>query len=131
MTINDQSPAFRAAELAALISASHRGEVSPFRIARFVRSVQALTKRAKSHAVRMCNEADYVERWQDPETGEDRRQAKFDQKAAALITDFYDQARRPTPIMSLDIGGDPRGACGTLHIKGLAGDGFGGGFPIY
>jgi len=37
----------------------------------------------------------------------------------------------PTTPPTVTLGGDPRGSCGTLHIPGQPGDGWGDGFAIY
>ena len=127
MTDRSQTPAFRAAELAATL-ALHCPNTPVYRLARMVTDLQAIAKTAKRHAERMCSDAAYVERWSDPETGEDKRRKRFTEAVSAALKNLDTDSRK---LVSVTHSGDPRGAVVHMHIKGLSGDGWGNGFAIY
>lgn len=117
----------RSAYLGAVLAA-HIAEIgrapNPHRIALVVEDMQRATRAAKGWGVRCCNEA-------MTEAQQARGDARID-RAALRINDalvaLYD-GHPSTP--TVDLGGDPRGPCGRLHIPGQRGDGWGDGFAIY
>lgn len=130
---NDQKPTFRAAELAFHVASAASGirdnGLTAYKAAKFVQSLQSLAAVAKRHETAMCSEPGYSDRWTDPETGEDKRAAYFEKNAAAALENLPEQIR---DLFSIKVGGDPRGPCCTLHIKGRIGDGWSrDGFPVY
>ena len=135
--VKENSPAFRAATLGAVL-AKALPEVSAHRIAVFVNGAQRLTKQAVAHSERMCSFAEYANKHQDAETGEDLKAEKLQAKADALVVKLLEGTETalvgenaPMLPVTLEVGGDPRGACGFIHINGVRGDGFGSGFAVY
>jgi hypothetical protein len=101
-------------------------EPHAFRICLAVEEMQRATRAAKAWGVRVCNEP-----MSDAQADRGANRIHKAQGAinAALVemfgTDDVDLCPR------VDLGGDPRGACGRLHIPGQRGDGWGEGFAIY
>lgn len=122
----------RAAELAVYLT-THASQVSAYRVARFIHGAQQVAAKARRHSEAMCSDPTHVERWSDPETGEDLRAEKFDQVARELLAILADVNGTPLANIALDFGGDPRGPCARLKIEGVPGDGWASddGFAIY
>lgn len=116
-------PTFRAAKIAAAV----------------VVEMQRATRSAKAFAEAQCN---YDLGDPDDDKSEYARRYKRQANAAARINERLQHhclwAGLPTTkhmpkanAARLELGGDPRGACGRLIVPGLMGDGFGEGFAIY
>ena len=124
---NTNAPAFRAAELASLITAhvhNVTGETpNPFYVARAVAMLQTSTRAAKSWSERVCNEP--------MSEAQATRGSKRIEKLQAECNAALDTLAGVIPRMECDLGGDPRGPCGRLKISGQRGDGWGEGFAIY
>ena len=133
-TTNENSPAFRAAQLGALL-ARHYPESIPFRISRIVSEMQAATRAARNWETRRCN---------DPMTEAQEERGTWRIEALQLRINFAlgyanitpgaltpcEVDAHPAPAY-VKLGGDPRGPCGSLIIPGMPGDGWGDGFAIY
>ena len=110
----------------ALHGAKIGADVQPYQLGRIVDEMQRATRAAKNWGVRLCNEP-MDDRQHDRGMNRiHRMEAKINARLVELFgTDDVDQCPR------VEIGGDPRGACGRLLIPGQRGDGWGEGFPIY
>ena len=122
----------RAATLAILLS-SHYPRGGAYRIARLVYDMQAAARSAKSWEERRCS-------YPMDEATESRGNRRIERTQARINVVLASQGLEPSdPLEGLkhenpariELGGDPRGPCGTLHIPGLRGDGFGDGFGVY
>lgn len=124
----------RAAELSVIL-ARHYPHASPVMIARVVASMQRATRRAKVWAERYCNEP-------MDDAAVKRGNGRVSRSAVELDAVLAHPRLMPphlrgagealrTDAATVELGGDPRGACATLRVPGLTGDGFGGGFAIY
>lgn len=126
--LNTQTPAFRAAELAALLvqHAPWQGfeKPQPHHVARTVAMLQRATVAAKHWAERQCNEP--IDDAQQARG--DKRIAKMQAECNVALDVLFGGV---VPRCTVKLGGDPRGACGRLHIPGQRGDGWGDGFAIY
>ena len=113
---------YRAAELGALL-ARHYPEARPHMIARAVFDMQAAARMAVRHEVNRCNypmsEAQALRGYS--------RLRKVEAAINAALADFAAGRDHAT----VNLGGDPRGACASLLIPGSRGDGWGDGFAIY
>ena len=126
------TPAFRAAELGALL-ARHYPAAPVGRIATVVNQMQSAARAAKSWEERRCN---HDMTWEVAAKGE-----RTIERTRSLLNDvlrhydlILDSDRTATPVWEparISLGGDCRGACGSLHIPGLSGDGWEDGFAIY
>ena len=124
----------RSAYLGAILAtyaAKCGAEPNPHRIARVVEDMQRATRSAKRAAENACNY---------PQTeAQTARIAKREDKANeainAALRELIQAGDKPSGdyayAPTVDLGGDPRGACGRLHIPGQRGDGWGEGFAIY
>jgi len=131
MKMDTNSAEFRAAELAALL-ARHYPAATPDRVAFAVLAMQRAARAAKRFAEDRCN-------YDLGEAREARRQRRED--AAEAAVNAWLASRYLSPASAADeahesparlaLGGDPRGACGRLHIPGQRGDGWGDGFAVY
>lgn len=119
----------RSAHLGALLAfqaAKIGADVPAYQLGRIVEDMQRATRAAKAAGVRLCNE-------QMSEAQSDRLMNRTHKAEGAINahlvelfgTDDVDLCPR------VDLGGDPRGPCGRLHIPGQRGDGWGEGFAIY
>lgn len=117
----------RSAYLGALI-AGHMAEIGhaphPLKISIIVDDMQRATRSAKAWGERACNEP--MTEAQDA-AGARRIDLATLRINDALISLYDGHSAAPT----VDLGGDPRGPCGRLHIPGHRGDGWGEGFAIY
>lgn len=110
----------------ALHGAKIGADVHPYQLGRIVDDMQRATRAAKSWGVRLCNEPMDDRQHDRGMSRIHRMQAKINARLVELFgTDDVDLCPR------VEIGGDPRGACGFLHIPGIQGDGWGPGFAIY
>ena len=135
-----QTPAFRAAELAALL-ARHYPEASVGAIADIVGDMQRATRAAKHHAEALCSYAwaeAKAEAWTRQES---RAEARLNYRLSLAALDNLPPeiarhepatlaGKHPAPA-TVTLGGDPRGPCGRLAIPGQRGDGWDEGFAIY
>ena len=139
MSDRSQSPAFRAAELAAIL-ARHYPDASPYRIASVVAEMQRATRAAKAFAEARCNydlgdpddsKSDYARRYKRQENAAARINAML--AWTDISPSRHDETidRKHGLAAKIVLGGDPRGACGRLIIPGQRGDGWGDGFAIY
>jgi hypothetical protein len=122
------NPRYRAAQLGALLARFYQ-EAAPHMIARVVFDLQAAAKSAVWYEMSRCN-GDV-----DEEKGSARlrdKEAKLDQALASLGDgNVHRPGETPVYHATVELGGDPRGSCASLHIPHLRGDGFGDGFSIY
>ena len=123
-TMNDQTPAFRAAQLAAIL-ARHYPAANPYHVAKVVSAMQSATRQAKAWEIRRCN--DPMTEKQE-ERGYTRKQ-KLQEKVNGMLRELGDVPEHAC----IRLGGDPRGSCGQLIVHGLRGDGIDveDGFAIY
>jgi hypothetical protein len=95
-------------------------------IAAVVVRMQAAARSAKRQEERACNvPMTEAEQWR-AEARMARSQGAINEALAAMFSAGV--------APKITLGGDPRGACGTLYIPNMPGDGWGGadgGFPIY
>ena len=99
---------------------------APGLIARTVVAMQKATRSAKRAAEYECSDAAAPEYMVRTQRRAERDTAKLNAELRAMVAvQHADQA--PT----VTLGGDPRGSCGTLHIPGQPGDGWGDGFAVY
>lgn len=129
------APAFRAAELAAIL-ARHYPDAPPHLVAEVVGDMQRATRAAVRFATDQCNRdlgdpddarSEYARR----RKREDRAQARIN---SVLLLPSLNPARSQPMCgapATVELGGDPRGPCGRLHVPGQRGDGWGDGFAIY
>ena len=134
MADSNRSSASRAAEMAAILAqycASIGANPPPFRIAAAVMAMQKAARSAKRQAEHACNYGYRDDAAEARATKRiDRAEARLGEMLAALAqgaTYGADPASAPT----VELGGDPRGPCASLHIPGQRGDGWGDGFAIY
>ena len=130
---------YRAATLGALL-ARHYPAASPHSVGLVVFEMQRATRAAKKFAEDRCNFN--LGDSEDPKSAYSRRDRAQD-RAAFAITDRLAHPRlieweyasaedtRIAEPAQIELGGDPRGACGRLIIPGQLGDGWGEGFAIY
>lgn len=115
----------RAAELSAII-AKRYPLARPHMVARYVVAAQRASLRAKARAEWLCE-------YEEAEGLAKRRNAAEDRAERAFLAGLREalalQEGEEGP--ALELGGDPRGPCGRLHIPGLQGDGWGAGFAVY
>jgi hypothetical protein len=140
MTVNPESPAFRAATLAAIL-ARHYPVAMPHRVALTVDMMQRATRSARNFETNQCN-------YSMTEVQVDRghkRMANAQARINAMLALTCLFANQPGDAPSRDervtglhpapatvsLGGDCRGPCGSLQVPGLRGDGWGDGFAIY
>jgi hypothetical protein len=126
------TPAFRAAELGALL-ARHYPAAPVGRIATVVNQMQSAARAAKSWEERRCN---HDMAWEVAAKGErtiERTRSLLNEvlKASDMCPNGYSNGVTHSDPARISLGGDCRGACGSLHIPGLSGDGWGNGFAIY
>jgi hypothetical protein len=133
MTVNPESPAFRAATLAAIL-ARHYPDATPHRVALAVDAMQRATRSARNFETNRCN----YPMTEAQEARGQNRTAKAQAAINATLGDFtlYPAAnphRFPEHVSpaTVSLGGDCRGPCGSLVVPGLRGDGWGDGFAIY
>lgn len=133
---------YRAAALGALL-ARHYPDATPHAVALVVHAMQAATRRAKKFAEDRCN---YDLGDPDDKRSSYSRRRRAQDKAEIAINrclgyvdlfgyqpygDHSTNRFNSDNPAKIDLGGDPRGACGRLIIPGMAGDGWGEGFAIY
>ena len=124
---DSNKPAFRAAELAALL-ARHYPDANPYRIARVVAAMQRAARSAVAWELRRCNEP--MTEAQE-ERGARRIARLQDEINAELIALGHNPQRRARKDLAvLSLGGDPRGPCARLTIPGQRGGGWGDGFAV-
>ena len=134
---NFRSDPERSAQLAvylALHSAACGVTPAPGLIARTVVAMQKAARSAKRAAEFECNHG-YSGEWGARAAGKlANNVARLNAELLAMVTVRHPDgsasghcAAAPT----VTLGGDPRGSCGTLHIPGQPGDGWGDGFAIY
>jgi hypothetical protein len=119
-TDRDNTPAFRAAYLAALLAGDNVGH-RPHEIACLVHDMQRAARSAVNYELARCNNY-------QTEDQQERAEKRL-RKTEAAINDRLSACGFPTHRVKL--GGDPRGPCASLLIPGLPGDGWGDGFAIY
>ena len=125
---DSNKPAFRAAELAALL-ARHYPDANPYRIARVVAAMQTAARASVNWQVRRCNEA-------MTEAQEERGERRIARMADKInhelsLSGLGRTAAGAGTNAELSLGGDPRGPCARLTIPGQRGDGWGDGFAVY
>ena len=126
------TPAFRAAELATLL-ARHYPAAPVGRIAAVVNQMQSAARAAKSWEERRCS----VDMPESVQAKGERTIARTQSLLNDVLRHYdliLDSDRTATPVWEparISLGGDCRGPCGSLHIPGLRGDGWGDGFAIY
>lgn len=132
MADSNRSDPKRAAELAAILAqycASIGASPGPHHIAAAVMALQKAARSAKRQAERAC---DYGYRDEAAEARATKRQARAQEKlnlALRALANGGTLAAEYAP--TVELGGDPRGPCASLHIPGRRGDGWGAGFAIY
>lgn len=135
MSARHETPAFRAAELSAIL-ARHYPDATPHSIAEVVAEMQRATRSAKRFAEDQCNfdlgdpddaRSNYARRSKRQDSAEQRINGRL---AHISLIERCTQAVHTEPA-KVDLGGDPRGPCGRLHVPGQRGDGWGEGFAIY
>ena len=98
---------------------------APGLIARTVVAMQKAARSAKRSEEALCN-YDYGA------GATEKRHARMAKAVAKLNADLNALAASAgLSAPTVTLGGDPRGSCGTLHIPGQPGDGWGDGFAIY
>ena len=103
---------------------------APGLIARTVVAMQKAARSAKRSEEALCN-YDYGA------GATEKRHARMAKVAAKLNSELRAMVGNIAAWGATDgfptvtLGGDPRGSCGTLHIPGQPGDGWGDGFAIY
>ena len=137
MTVNPESPTFRAATLAAIL-ARHYPNAMPHRVALAVDAMQRAARSARQFETHRCH-------YPVTEAQEARGQNRTAKAQAAINatlararlfvnqhgnTPDHDDTPHAAPA-TVSLGGDPRGPCGSLMVPGLRGDGWGDGFAIY
>ena len=123
----------RAAELAVMLAAILKGEVmagDASRIADMVVAMQKAARSSKRAAEIACNYAMTEAQQERAAKREERMQAKINEGLHAYF------GRKcggdgDGETLRIELGGDPRGPCATLHIPGQRGDGWGDGFAVY
>ena len=126
------TPAFRAAELAALL-ARHYPAAPIGRIAAVVNQMQSAARAAKSWGERRCS----VDMPESVQAKGERTIARIQSvinevlKTPDMCANEYGSGVTHSDPARISLGGDCRGPCGSLHIPGLPGDGWGPGFAIY
>ena len=128
---DSNKPAFRAAELAALL-ARHYPDANPYQVARLVAEMQRAAKAAVNWETRRCSE-------NMTEDQEERGRARIvraqDGINASLRMHALRYGDRNNVVHNypavLSLGGDVRGPCARLTIPGQRGDGWGDGFAVY
>jgi hypothetical protein len=126
--INENSTAFRAATLGALL-ARHYPDATPHRISMVVAQMQTTARAAVAWELRCCNES-------MDEKQNDRGRLRIVNMQTKINSTLYDLTPRPVGVEHLEhpklsLGGDVRGSCAHLTIPGQTGDGWGDGFAIY
>lgn len=118
----------RGAEIGALLMVHALGPTVPssqrpsyFIIGKLVARMRAYTRQAKKAAENACN---YNLSERTEKTYANRRDRHEIEINSALKDWGLTHIR-------FELGGDPRGPCGRLHIEGMRGDGWGDGFAIY
>lgn len=138
MSARHESPAFRAAELAAIL-ARHYPDAASHNIADVVADMQRATRTAKRFAEDQCTfdlgdpddtRSDYARRSKRQDSAERRINAVL-MRAKLYNLRYTGEAAPHAAPAKVDLGGDPRGPCGRLHVPGQRGDGWGDGFAIY
>ncbi len=120
----------RAAQLAVYIavhSAACGMTPAPGRIARVVVAMQKAARGAERQAEYACSYPVSEAQAARIEKRQAREVARLNAELAAMVGPDYVAVMAPT----VTLGGDLRGSCGTLHIPGQSGDGWGDGFAIY
>lgn len=129
-----QTPAFRAAELAALL-ARHYPAAPVGAIAAVVGDMQRAARAAKRHVEVLCSYEWAEVRAPAWARQENRAAARINARLADFALSMPGQNPHRFPLhpapASVSLGGDPRGPCGYLAIPGLPGDGWGDGYAIY
>lgn len=124
----------RAAELSVIL-ARHYPDASAAMIARVVVSMQRAARAAKAWGERCCNEPmdDATAKRGNGRVSRKEHETNDILAHPRLMPPRFRDAGEAlrTDAATVELGGDPRGACGTLRVPGLTGDGFGGGFAIY
>lgn len=124
MADSNRSSASRAAELAAILAqycaSLGVNNPPPFRIAAAVMAMQKAARSAK----RACS---YSYRDDAAEARATKRQVRAQDKLAEQLAQLTGGVLK----CRVELGGDPRGPCATLHIPGQRGDGWGDGYGIY
>ena len=124
---DSNKPAFRAAELAALL-ARHYPDANPYRIARVVAAMQRAARSAVAWELRRCNEP----MTEAQEERGARHIARMEESVNAELRSMAAAMLLAAPFAaSLSLGGDPRGPCASLTIPGQRGDGWGDGYAVY
>lgn len=135
-----QTPAFRAAELAALL-ARHYPAAPVGAIAAVVGDMQRAARAAKRHVEALCSYEWAEARAPVWARQENRAAARINYRLSLAALDNLPPelaghepatlaGAHPSPA-TVSLGGDPRGPCGRLTIPGQRGDGWGDGFAIY
>ncbi len=129
-----QTPAFRAAELAALL-ARHYPAAPTHWVAEIVGDMQRATRIARHHAGALCS-YEWAESKRDGWAVRDRNaEARINARLADFALSLPGQNPHRFPLhpapATVTLGGDPRGPCGRLVIPDQRGDGWGEGFAIY
>lgn len=130
MTTKRRHEGSRSAYLGAILAtyaANAGAEISPHQIGLAVEDMQRATRAAKNWEVRRCNEP-------MSEAQEERGHKRIERMQDAInatLARFGQHGADAGSGCKVDLGGDPRGACGRLHIPGQRGDGWGDGFAIY
>lgn len=123
----------RAAQLAvylAMYSQACGVTPAPGLIARTVVAMQKAARSAKRAAENACTCPVTPEGVLRAARKQERQQETLNADLRAMVGDVAAWgATDGFPTVTL--GGDPRGSCGTLHIPGQPGDGWGDGFAIY
>lgn len=124
----------RSAYLGAILAAyvaKCGSEPNPHRIALIVEDMQRATRAAKNWGVRCCNEP----MTEAQEARGAKREGKAQEAINAALRELIPARDKPNGdyayAPTVELGGDPRGPCGRLHIPGQRGDGWGEGFAIY
>lgn len=119
----------RSAHLGALLAfqaAKIGADVPAYQLGRTVEDMQRATRAAKAAGVRLCNEPMSEAQSDRLINRTHKAEGAINARLVELFgTDDVDLCPR------VDLGGDPRGPCGRLHIPGQRGDGWGEGFAIY
>jgi len=135
-----QTPAFRAAELAALL-ARHYPAAPIGAIANTVGDMQRAARAAKRHAEALCSYEWAEARAEAWARQENRAAARINYRLSLAALDNLPSeiarhepatlaGKHPAPA-TVTLGGDPRGPCGQLAIHGQRGDGGDDGCAIY
>lgn len=132
MADSNRSDPKRGAELAAILAqycATIGASPGPHHIAAAVMALQKAARSAKRQPENACN---YGYRDEAAEARAmkrlDRAQDKLNLVLLGLISGGLPAAEYAPTV---ELGGDPRGPCASLHIPGQRGDGWGDGFAIY